>query len=168
MGRALRRVLPESGLVLEIASGTGQHVVHLAGGLPHLTWQPSDPNPQMRSSIAAWVAEVDLPNIRLPLDLDVLSDEWPVARADAVVCINMIHIAPWAATLHLMAGVSRLLPARGILVLYGPFRRFGRHTAPSKEVFEAQLRRTDPHWGVRDLEMVWRASLIRTISIWRS
>ncbi len=148
----LRRVLPESGLVLEIASGTGQHIVHFAGALPGLTWQPSDPDPQMRASIAAWVAEAGLPNVRPPLDLDVRSEAWPVERADAVVCINMIHIAPWAATLHLMAGVSRLLPAQGILVLYGPFRRFGRHTAPSNEVFDAQLRRSDPAWGVRDLE----------------
>jgi SAM-dependent methyltransferase len=150
----LRRVLPESGLVLEIASGTGQHVVHFAGALPRLTWQPSDPDPQMRASIAAWVADAALPNLQPPLDLDVLADEWPIERADAVVCLNMIHIAPWAATLHLMAGASRLLPARGVLVLYGPFRRFSRHTAPSNEMFDAQLRRTDLDWGVRDLEVV--------------
>jgi SAM-dependent methyltransferase len=150
----LRRVLPESGLVLEIASGTGQHVVHFAGALPSLTWQPSDPDPQMRASIAAWVADAALPNIQPPLDLDVLADEWPIERADAVVCINMIHIAPWAATLHLMAGASRLLPTQGVLVLYGPFRRFSRHTAPSNEMFDAQLRLTDLDWGVRDLEVV--------------
>ena len=150
----LRRVLLDSGLVLEIASGTGQHVVHFAGALPGLTWQPSDPDPQMRASITAWAADAGLPNVWPPLDLDVLADAWPVERADAVVCINMIHIAPWAATLHLMAGAARLLPTQGVLVLYGPFRRFDRHTAPSNEVFDAQLRRTDPAWGVRDLEMV--------------
>jgi hypothetical protein len=158
----LMRVLPESGVVLEIASGTGQHVVHFARELPCLTWQPSDPDPQMRASIVAWVAEAGLPNVRPPLDLDVCSeawplervDAWPVERADAVVCINMIHIAPWDATLHLMGGASRLLPVRGVLVLYGPFRRFGRHIAPSNEVFDNQLKRTDPAWGVRDLEVV--------------
>ena len=150
----LRRVLPESGLVLEIASGTGQHVVHFAGALPRLTWQPSDPDPQMRASIAAWVADVALPNLRPPLDLDVCSEAWPVERADAVMCINTIHIAPWAATLHLMAGALRLLPARGVLVLYGPFRRLGRHTAPSNEMFDAQLQRANLAWGVRDLEVV--------------
>ncbi len=150
----LRRVLPESGLVLEIASGTGQHVVHFAGALPGLTWQPSDPDPQMRASIAAWLADAGLPNLQPPLDLDVLADEWSIERADAVVCINMIHIAPWAATLHLMAGASRLLPLQGVLVVYGPFRRFSRHTAPSNETFDAQLRRSDPEWGVRDLEAV--------------
>lgn len=150
----LRRVLPEAGLVLEIASGTGQHVVHFARALPRLTWQPSDPDPAMRASIAAWTADAGLPNIRPPLDLDVRSDAWPDEPADAMLCINMIHIAPWAATLHLMEGASRLPRPQGVLVFYGPFRRAGRHTAPSNAAFDEQLRRTNPQWGVRDLEAV--------------
>ena len=150
----LRRVLPEAGLVLEIASGTGQHVVYFARALRRLAWQPSDPDPAMRASIAAWAADAGLPNVRPPLDLDVRSDEWPIDRADAVLCINMIHIAPWDATLRLMAGSSHLLRPQGVLVLYGPFRRSGRHTAPSNETFDAQLRGTNPAWGVRDLESV--------------
>ena len=150
----LRRVLPESGLVLEVASGTGQHVVHFARALPHLQWQPSDPDPQARSSIAAWIAGERLANVRPPLDLDVGSAAWPVGRADAVVCINMIHISPWAATLSLMAGSARLLPRQRLLFLYGPFRRLDRETAPSNEAFDAQLRRQNREWGLRDLEEV--------------
>ena len=102
----LRRILPETGLVLEIASGTGQHVVHFAQALPKLTWQPSDPDPEMRASIAAWIEQMALPNVRPPLAFDVREDEWPVERADAVLCINMVHISPWEATLGLMRGVG--------------------------------------------------------------
>jgi hypothetical protein len=152
--KVLRPVLPDSGLVLEIASGTGQHVVHFAQALPELEWQPSDPDPEARSSIAAWIAHEGLPNVRPPLDLDVGSEPWPIDRADAVVCINMIHISPWAATQHLMTGAARLLPIRGVLFLYGPFRRMDRETAPSNEAFDAQLRRRNPEWGLRDLEAV--------------
>src|SRR5918993_2998870 len=140
----LRRVLPERGLVLEIASGTGQHVIHFAGELPHLTWQPSDPDPELRSSIRAWIAQTGLSNVRAPLELDVCRQPWPVDAADAVVCINMIHIAPWAATTALMAGAARLLPTTGVLVLYGPGRREGRHTAPSNEAFDRQLQASNP------------------------
>ena len=154
----LRRVLPESGLVVEIASGTGQHVVHFARALPGLEWQPSDPDPEARSSIAAWIAHERLPNVRPPLVLDVGSEPWPVDRADAVVCINMIHISPWAATLNLMTGAARLLPIDGVLFLYGPFRRSERETAPSNEAFDAQLRRQNPEWGLRDLEAVASAA----------
>ncbi len=150
----LRRVLPESGLVLEVASGTGQHAVHFARALPDLQWQPSDPDPEARSSIAAWIAHDRPANILPPLDLDVGSAAWPVGRADAVVCINMIHISPWAATLSLMAGSARLLPIQGMLFLYGPFRRLDRESAPSNEAFDAQLRRQNPEWGLRDLEAV--------------
>ncbi len=150
----LARVLPRSGLVVEIASGTGQHVVHFARALPGLTWQPSDPDPQMRRSIAGWLEETGLPNVRPPLDLDVCRPDWPIDHADAVVCINMIHISPWQATEHLLAGCGRILRPGGILYLYGPYRRFGRHTAPSNEAFDASLRQRDPQWGVRDLEVV--------------
>ena len=154
----LRRVLPDRGLVLEIASGTGQHVVHFAKALPRWTWQPSEPDPQMRQSIAAWLAEMKLTNVLPPLELDVCRADWPMERADAVVCINMIHISPWRATEHLLAGCERLLEPGGILFLYGPYRRFGRHTAPSNEAFDESLRQRDPHWGVRDLEAVAEAA----------
>ena len=150
----LARVLPVSGLALEIASGTGQHVVHFAGALAGWTWQPTEPDPEMRRSIAAWVEETGLTNILPPLALDVCETHWPVERADAVVCINMIHISPWHATEHLLAGCGRLLGPGGILFLYGPYRRFGRHTAPSNEAFDASLRERDRRWGVRDLEAV--------------
>jgi SAM-dependent methyltransferase len=150
----LRRVLPQRGLVLEVASGTGQHVAHFAAALPRLVWQPSDPDPASRASIAAWIAEMRLPNIRQPIDLDVRAADWGVDRADAVVCINMVHIAPWAATLHLVAGAARLIGPGGVLFLYGPYRRFGRHTAPSNEAFDADLKHRNPEWGVRDLEAV--------------
>jgi SAM-dependent methyltransferase len=150
----LQRVLPPMGLALEIASGTGQHVVHFAKALPGWTWQPSEPDPQMRDSIAAWVSETGLANVLPPLDLDVSRADWQVERADAVLCINMIHISPWRATEHLLAGCERLLGPGGILFLYGPYRRFGRHTAPSNEAFDESLRQRNPQWGVRDLETV--------------
>lgn len=150
----LRRVLPQTGLVLEIASGTGQHVVHFARALPGLTWQPSEPDPQMRPSIVGWLAEAGLPNVLPPLDLDVCRPEWPIDRAEAIVCINMIHISPWEATEQLLAGSERILQPGGILYLYGPYRRDGGHTAPSNEAFDASLRQRNPRWGVRDLEAV--------------
>jgi SAM-dependent methyltransferase len=150
----LQRVLPPTGLALEIASGTGQHVVHFAKALPKWTWQPSEPDPQMRGSIAAWVAETGVTNVLAPLDLDVSRADWPVERADAVLCINMIHISPWRATEHLLAGCERLLGPGGILFLYGPYRRSGRHTAPSNEAFDESLRQRNPQWGLRDLETV--------------
>jgi SAM-dependent methyltransferase len=148
----LRRVLPPSGLVLEIASGTGQHVAHFAAALPGLRWQPSDPDPAHLTSIRAWTDE--LPNVLEPLELDVRHRPWPIDRADAVICSNMIHIAPWAAAEALVAGSGELLSSGGALFLYGPFRRLGGHTTPSNEAFDAQLRVRDPEWGVRDLEAV--------------
>ncbi len=150
----LARVLPVSGLAVEIASGTGQHVVHFARALPGWTWQPTDIDLESRRSIAAWVEETGLTNILPPLALDVCEPPWPVERAGAVLCINMIHISPWRATECLMAGCASLLEPGGILFLYGPYRRFGRHTAPSNEAFDASLRERDPRWGVRDLEAV--------------
>jgi SAM-dependent methyltransferase len=117
----LRRVLPARGLVLEIASGSGQHAVHMARALPGIAWQPSDPDAGSRASIEAWRAEAALPNLRAPIALDVLAP-WPIDAADAVVCINMVHIAPWAASLALLAGAARVLPADGLLYTYGPYR----------------------------------------------
>ncbi len=150
----LRRVLPERGTVLEIASGTGQHVVHFAKALPSLRWQPSEPDRNMHASIQRWIGHAGLANVAPPVALDVCIKPWPVDRADAVLCINMIHIAPWQAGLDLIAGAARALPAGGVLVLYGPYRRGGEHTAESNAAFDAQLKATDPQWGVRDLEAV--------------
>lgn len=150
----LRTLLPARGLVLEVASGSGEHAVHFAAAFPALAFQPSDPDPGARASIAAWAAEARLPNLRPALALDAAAEDWPLAAADAVLCINMIHIAPWAATEGLVRGAARLLPPGGPLILYGPFRRGGAHTAPSNAAFDDSLRAQDPRWGVRDLEAV--------------
>ncbi len=150
----LERVLPRTGCVLEIGSGTGQQVVHFGTALPRLTWQPSDPDPEFRKSVETWIAAERLENVRAPIELNVLARPWPVTRADAIVCINMIHVAPWAATAALLGGASEVLPDGGPLFLYGPYRRDGGHTAPSNAAFDAQLRAQDPAWGLRDLEAV--------------
>jgi len=150
----LRRLLPPAGTVLEIASGTGQHVMHFAGALPDLTWQPSDPDPDLRAAIRARQEATPLENVRLPLTLDVLDMQWPIARVDAILCINMIHIAPWAAAQALFAHSGQLLADGSLLILYGPFKRGGAHTAPSNEAFDASLRSRNPDWGVRDLDSV--------------
>jgi SAM-dependent methyltransferase len=148
----LRRALPATGLVLEIASGTGQHITHFARALPSLEWQPTDIDPQLRRSVEAWIRDEGLANVRAPIALDVHDKPWPVAHADAVICINMIHVAPWQSTLDLFEGARSVDPA--VVVLYGPYRRFGAHTAPSNEHFDASLKANDPSWGVRDLEAV--------------
>jgi hypothetical protein len=150
----LKRVLPNAGLVLEIASGTGEHVIHFASALPGLTWQPSDSDATFRRSIEAWIAKEAPANVRMPIDLDVRRLPWPVKRAQAVLCINMLHVSPWAATQALLDGAKSILPAGGVLFLYGPYRRFGAHTAPSNAAFDEQLRAIDPEWGLRDLEAV--------------
>jgi SAM-dependent methyltransferase len=155
----LRRCLPATGTVLEIASGTGEHVAWFAAQLPGLVFQPSDPGGTQRASIAAWIAAAGLENIGPPLALDVASPDWeesadipnPLA---AILCINMIHISPWAATLGLMRGAGHLLADGGVLYLYGAYKRGGRHTAPSNATFDASLRAQSPEWGVRDLESV--------------
>ena len=150
----LAKVLPVEGEVLEVASGSGEHAVRFAGALPGLRWQPSDPDPRALQSIAAHARRAGLPNLLPPVLLDARAEAWPVARAGAIVCINMIHIAPWSAAEGLMAGARRVLPDRGVLVLYGPFRIGGAHTAPSNAQFDESLRARDPAWGVRDLEAV--------------
>jgi SAM-dependent methyltransferase len=150
----LRRVLPASGTVLEIASGSGEHAVYFAEGLPALTWQPTDRDADALRSIAAYRTAARLPNLLAPLELDASSPHWPVARADAVVSINMIHISPWTAAEGLMAGAGRVLAPGGVLYLYGPFKENGRHTAPSNAAFDADLRARDPQWGVRDVAEV--------------
>jgi SAM-dependent methyltransferase len=150
----LRDVLPATGRVLEIASGTGQHAQCFAAALPGLDWQPSDADPQARASIAAWRAHDGVPNVRAPLALDVHQPDWGVDSLDAVICINMIHISPWSATQALFAGASRRLVDGGVLYLYGPYKRGGAHTAPSNDAFDQQLRSRDPAWGVREMEAV--------------
>ncbi len=151
----LRRHLPRQGLVLEIASGSGEHITHFArASEAGLVFQPSDPDPGARASIDAWAAALGLGNIRPALALDAASADWPISAADAVLCMNMIHIAPWEAAAGLVRGASRLLPPCGMLYIYGPFRREGWHTAPSNERFDADLRSRDPAWGVRDMEAV--------------
>ena len=150
----LARHLPASGLVLEIASGSGEHAVHFATHFPALTFQPTDPDAAALASITAWQAEAQLTNLLPPILLDVMSDDWPVRKADAVICINMIHIAPWEATATLTRGAARILPPGAMLFLYGPFKRGGQHTAPSNADFDESLRAQDARWGVRDLEAV--------------
>ncbi|MCY0385756.1 DUF938 domain-containing protein [Robbsia sp. Bb-Pol-6] len=151
----LKRVLPAAGTVLEIAGGTGEHAVHFASGLPGVTWLASDPDAASLASIAAWRHTAGLPNLLPPIALDVEAPRWDVpAGLRAVVCINMIHIAPWSATQALFAGAARHLEEKGVLFLYGPYRRDGAHTAPSNAAFDLDLRGRDPRWGIRDLEAV--------------
>ncbi|MBX7084683.1 MAG: DUF938 domain-containing protein [Nannocystaceae bacterium] len=157
----LRRVLPARGTVLEIASGTGEHAVFFAGALPQLRWQPSDVDPGALASIAAWREHVGadaLPNLLPPIELDVEAGPWPAAPPDAIVCANMIHIAPWSACLALLRGAAEVLAHDGVLVLYGPFMIDGVHTAPSNAEFDARLRSSDPRWGVRDRSEVAAAA----------
>ncbi|MEQ1577270.1 MAG: DUF938 domain-containing protein [Hyphomicrobium sp.] len=163
--QVLRRYLPHNGRVLEIASGTGEHALHVAQHLgADLEIQPSDPSPEARASIDAWAREAGLPNLRDALDIDVCAPDWWVqgvpagldvrARLAVILCINMIHISPWQATVGLVTGAGHLLGDGGLLILYGPYRRGGTHTAPSNEAFDLDLRSRNPAWGVRDLEDV--------------
>ncbi len=150
----LREILPASGTVLELASGSGEHVIHFARHLPGLTWLPSDPSPEARASIRAWRAAEGLPNLAEPRAIDAAVPDWPVDKADAILCINMVHISPWTATAGLMREAARLLPQGGVLYLYGPYRRAGHTLEPSNAAFDADLRRRDPAWGLRQLEDV--------------
>ena len=156
----LRRVLPAQGTVLEIASGTGQHVAHFAASLPELVFQPSDRVDQDFASIAAWCANAGATNVRAPIVLDVTSDPWPdaVGTVDAIFSANMIHIAPWEACLGLLRGAGAHLAPGGVLVTYGPYKVGGAHTAPTNEAFDLDLRARDPRWGVRDLDDVARVA----------
>ena len=152
--RVLRDVLPRPARVLEIASGTGEHAVWFSSALPELTWQPTDHDPDALQSIAAWRDMAGPPNLLPPLRLDAAADTWPVAQADAVIAINMVHIAPWSVTQGLIAGAARVLTQGGLLFLYGPFREGGVHTAASNAAFDADLRARDPSWGIRDLDEI--------------
>lgn len=151
----LRRILPDPGVVLEVASGSGEHAVHFARALPHLTFQPSDPDPDAQHSIDAWREHEGLANVRPALALDVEATPWPIeSQVAAVLCANMIHIAPWSAARGLLRGTAQHLAPQGPLVLYGPFLRADRPTAASNEAFDASLRARNPSWGIRALEEV--------------
>ena len=152
--RVLRSVLPPAGLVLEVASGTGEHIAHFARQFPGLVWQPSDLSPGALRSVAAWSASEPLANVRPPLLLDAADGDWPIDRANAVICINMLHISPWQATMGLMAGAGRILSPGAPLYIYGPFRRSGRTLEPSNAAFDQQLRDNDTAWGLRNLAEV--------------
>jgi SAM-dependent methyltransferase len=171
----LLKVLPPAGTVLEIASGTGEHAVYFAPRLKPRLWLPSDPDPEARASIAAWVEQCPAENLRPPLALDTREPVWgPELESAAgpeiaaIVAINMIHIAPWPACLGLMAGAARLLPPGGVLFLYGPYRQGGQHTAPSNAAFDASLRAQNSAWGVRDLDEVADAARRRGLALVRT
>jgi SAM-dependent methyltransferase len=150
----LKTALPPRGLILEIASGTGEHIVHFAKAVPGLRWQPSDPDAAARASISAWAATEDAVNVLDPIDLDVRMRPWQVSGISAILCINMVHISPWQATEALLFEAGRLLPPGGLLYLYGPYHQAGIPTVPSNVAFDADLRQRNPQWGVRDLEAV--------------
>ncbi len=148
----LEQWLPARGTIVELASGTGEHVVAFARHFPHLQWQPSDPNPDALRSIAAWRAVEGSANLAAPLALDARDGEWPMAHADALLSINMVHISPWAAALGLLDGASRLLEAGAPLILYGPWIEQEVEPAASNRAFDADLRNRDPEWGLREVE----------------
>jgi SAM-dependent methyltransferase len=150
----LSRVLPRSGTLLELASGTGQHAVHFARSLPGLRFVPSDIDPENLASIAAWRREANLPNLEPPRAIDVTAPSWDVGAVEAIYNANLIHIAPWAAAVGLFEGIERHLVPGGVAVVYGPFRIGGEHTAPSNAAFDQSLRARNASWGVRDLEAV--------------
>lgn len=152
----LRRVLPHRGLVLEVASGTGQHAMFFSERLTDLDWQPSDASTEALRSIEAWVDDAARPNLRAPVELDVRWPTWPVDHADAVICINMIHISPWEASEALFHGAARLLPQGCPLITYGPYRLHGAHIATSNAAFDESLRSRNPAWGVRDVDELTR------------
>ncbi|AQR73753.1 DUF938 domain-containing protein [Sphingomonas sp. LM7] len=152
----LERVLPARGLVLEVASGSGEHCAFFAERFPALQWQPSDPEDGARESIADWCAS--LPNVLPPLALDATADAWPIVAADAVLCANMVHISPWEATLGLMDGAGRLLAPGAPLIVYGPYRQRDMPTAESNEAFDVSLKARDSRWGLRHVEEVSAAA----------
>jgi hypothetical protein len=162
----LTEELPKTGLVLEVASGTGEHAVHFARTFPDLRWQPSDPDPEARASIKAWREEAALPNLLPPLALDSADADWPVERADAVICINMVHISPVAATEGLLAGAALLLEPGAPLVLYGPYFESAVETAPSNLAFDLDLRSRNPGWGLRSVE--WLDELAERVGFRRT
>ena len=162
IAQVLMDALPPTGLVLEIASGSGEHVAHFARELPGHQWQPSDPDPSARESIAAWCKGLD--NVRAPIAIDAAMPDWGIDHADAILCINMVHISPWQASLGLLAGAARILERHSALIVYGPFRRQGVPTAPSNDAFDQSLRARDPHWGVRYVESMTEAAAVQGLT----
>lgn len=162
----LAQELPADGTVLEVASGTGEHVIHFAERFSRLTWQPSDPDAEARASISAWVADAGLANVHPPLALDAAAPAWPVDRADAIVCINMVHISPIVASEGLVREASRLLPKGAPLVLYGPWLEEGVETAESNLAFDRSLKDRNPLWGLREVswmdDLAGRHGLVRS------
>ena len=150
----LRDVLPTTGVILEIASGSGEHVVHFARNLPSLVFQPSDPEPDALLSVAAWMKAAEVTNVRAPIVLDASRSLWPIASADGIICINMVHISPWDASVGLIRGAAAILPPGSPLYLYGPYKRKGFATALSNQAFDGNLRDRNPTRGLRDLEAV--------------
>ena len=165
IAKVLRDLLPAQGSVLELASGSGEHIVFFARNFPALSWQPSDPDPAARASIAAHGKDWRLENLRAPLDIDVTESVWPVSGANAILCINMLHVSPWVATEGLMRGAARTLVPGGGLYLYGPFRRAGVHAAPSNAAFDRSLRAQNSDWGVRDLDHVSRLAEEQSLTL---
>ena len=161
--------LLESGTVLEVASGTGEHAAWFAERFPNLDWQPSDMHPDALASIEAWRAASGAPNIKPPIVVDASADAWPIEQADAVLNINMAHISPWAASLGLIAGAARILPEGGPLMLYGPWLKDDIETVPSNLAFDADLKARDPQWGLRRLEDFEAAAAARGFQLveWR-
>jgi hypothetical protein len=151
IGDVLVDWIPAKGLVLEVASGTGQHALAFARRFPHLCWQPSDPDPEALASIAGWQAEGPA-NLGTPIHLNVCATEWPIAAADAILCINMVHISPWEASIGLLDGAARLLGSGAPLILYGPWLQANVPTAPSNQAFDISLKDRDPRWGLRLVE----------------
>jgi hypothetical protein len=152
IAEVLSEWLPDRGLALEIASGTGEHAVFFAERFPQLEWQPSDVHPDALGSIEAWRQEKGLANVRSPVVLDASAADWPITSADAVLSINMVHISPWASALGLIDGAARLLPSGGPLMLYGPWLKNDIETAASNLAFDADLKARDPQWGLRRVE----------------
>lgn len=161
LAEVLARELPASGLVLEVASGTGEHAVFMARRFPALDWQPSDCATDALHSVDAWAQDAGLANLRPAIALDAAAGEWPIEAADAVLCVNMVHISPWEATVGLFAGAGRLLPAGAPLIFYGPFIEDGVETAPSNRAFDQSLKARDPRWGLRDLADVDALATVR-------
>ncbi|HET9426968.1 MAG TPA: DUF938 domain-containing protein [Allosphingosinicella sp.] len=154
IAEVLREILPGRGLILEIASGTGEHAAFFAEAFPKLLWQPTDAEPAALRSIEAWRAESGLFNLLPPISLDVRGAHWPVTEADAILCINMVHISPWPATIGLLRGAGRLLPPGAPLYLYGPYFQKEVKTAPSNLAFDSDLKARNPEWGLRNLDTV--------------
>jgi hypothetical protein len=150
----LRNVLPRTGVILEIASGSGEHIIHFARNFRALIFQPSDPEPAALLSVATWVKATGVTNVRAAIALDASQAVWPIASADGIICINMVHISPWEATMGLIKGAAAILPSSSPLYLYVPYIREGVATAPSNQAFDRSLRDRNPAWGLRNLEAV--------------